>query len=76
MLVDEVRLGLDVHTIRTKVIDSGMEVIDLEVEERWWRADIEEQPGASKVEEQQSRRVEASGGRLPRACAALLSDLG
>jgi DNA-binding MarR family transcriptional regulator len=69
MLVDEVRLRLNLDTVRAKPLDGGMQIVDLEVEQGRWRARIEEQPSAAKIEEQQSRWVEACGGLLAQKAA-------
>jgi len=46
MLVDEVRLMLNVDAVRPKTLDGGMDVVDLEIEQGGWRAYVEQQAGA------------------------------
>jgi hypothetical protein len=52
VFINEMRFSLDVHAVRSKPLDGGMEVVDFQVEQRRGCALVEEQPGAIKVEEE------------------------
>ena len=61
--MNDVRLGLDVHTRRSQAIGLGRHVSDIEVEQCRRRARFEQQATSTEIEERESGRVE-SGNEL------------
>jgi hypothetical protein len=58
--VDDVRFGLDDDPGRSEVIRRRRNVVDTEIEDRRWRAGLEEQAGWAEIEEREPGWVEAS----------------
>ena len=58
---DHVRLCLDVHAVRSQLLDPLPDRVDLEVQRRLEGTPFEQEPDPAEVEEEQSRGLEPSG---------------